>query len=259
MKLGLQTFTVRALMKSPAQTEETFRALVGIGVRHVELAVDYLSFPFDATSAKMLADILARCGISAESCQIKYKTASENPQKTAEYMHILGAKYVTNSVIDLKLLTKGRAAVERYCAQLNALRENLLPHGIELGHHNHHYEFLKYDGKSALEWMAEYFTGDFVLDTYWCQKGGGNVLTLLEALHGRVKIMHLRDYRIEPFGLLSGGKDAEIGNGNIPFAQILKQAQAAGVLFGMVEQKTKTPMESVRFSWDTLKRITEGT
>ncbi len=255
MELGLQTFTVREVMKSPAQCEQTFRTLAALGIHTVELAVDYIKFPFTAASAEMLSDIFTRCGIRVASCQIKYKTASADIGLTAEFMHILGAAYITNSVIDLKLLTGGADAVRRYCGNLNTLKQQLEPHALQLGHHNHHYEFLKYEGKSVLQIMAQEFAGDFVLDSYWTQKGGGNVLTLLEELAGRVKIMHLRDFRIEPFGLFSGGKDAEIGNGNLPFRQILQKAAQCGVLYGMVEQKSKTPLDSVKTSWSALQDI----
>lgn len=258
MEFGLQTFTVRGCMKTFAQTERTLHTLAETGIKNVELAVDYLRFPFTPDTARTLRGLFDASGIAVRSCQIKYATASADPKKTTDYLHCLGAQYVTNSVIDLKLLLKGTSAVREYCAMLNALHKELAEQNITLCHHNHHYEFLKYGGQSVLAIMAESFHGSFVLDTYWCQKGGGNMLTLLDDLAGRVPILHLRDFRVQPFGLLAGGKDAEIGAGNLPFPAIVQKAEKAGILYGVVEQKTKTPLDSVRQSWQYLESMKKG-
>ncbi|MDR1629036.1 MAG: hypothetical protein LBS36_02315 [Oscillospiraceae bacterium] len=252
MKIGLQTFTTRALMKTDRGVDETFSFAAEQGLTCVELAVDYLKQPFTAATAKMIAAAAARHGIQVASCQIRYKTAAKDPSLTAEYMHILGAQIISNSVIDLTLLTKGKDGILRYCESLNALAQTLTEQSILLSHHNHHYEFLKYEGESVLNIMRGAFSGLFTLDTYWCQKGGGNVLTILDDFEGRIPILHLRDFQIKPLGLLQGGSDCEAGEGNLPFAAILKKAGQCGVRFGMIEQKTKTPKESVQTSAEHL-------
>jgi sugar phosphate isomerase/epimerase len=253
MKIGLQTYTCRSVMKNEQEIDKTFALISGMGIKHIELAVDYLKMPFTQKTAALIAKIANNHGIETASCQIRYNTAAKDTKFTAEFMHILGAEYVSNSVIDLSLLKKGKEGVLRYCEQLNRLDEKLKQQGIFLSHHNHHYEFLKFEEKTVLELMRQNFSGLFTIDTYWCQKGGGNILTLLEDFRGRVPILHLRDYKLKPTGLVfGGGTDCEAGKGNLPFMQILEKAKWAGVKFGMIEQSTKTPIESIKSSAEHL-------
>jgi len=255
MELGLQTFTLHTLLRKPEDFDRRFAELAAMNLRNLELAVDYLPFDFSVASAKVIAGAAQKHGLNIRSCQIKYATSANDIPLTIAYMQELGAETVTNSTIDLKLLHQGEEGLLRYCDMLEQLRLALAPAGIALAHHNHHYEFLRVGNGSALAFLAAHTKVDFALDTYWCQKGGGNVLTLLEDLQDRVPVMHLRDFTITKRGLVTGGIDCEIGRGNIPFKAILKAAQAAGVRYGMIEQKTKTPMESIKTSWNSLGAI----
>jgi len=255
MELGLQTFTLHTLLRKPEDFDRRFAELASMGLHNLELAVDYLPLDFSVKSAQMIASTAKKHGLQIRSCQIKYDTSANDVPATIAYMQELGAEIVVNSTIDLKLLHQGEEGLLRYCDMLEQLRAALAPAGIALAHHNHHYEFLRAGGGNVLAFLAAHSQVDFALDTYWCQKGGGNVLTLLEDLRGRVPVMHLRDFTITKRGLVTGGTDSEIGRGNIPFHAILKAAQAAGVRYGMIEQKTKTPMESIGISWNALGAI----
>lgn len=250
MEIGLQTFTLHQLLRKPADFDKYFAMLAAMGVKNLELAVDYLPLPFTVQTAKMINEAAKKNSLQIRSCQIKYATSSENTANTIAYMKELGAEILVNSAIDLKLLNRGEEGLLKYCGLLEELQAGL--GDIVLAHHNHHFEFLRVGGGNALAFMAEHTPLSFALDTYWCQKGGGNVLALLDSLRGRAPVLHLRDFGITRRGLLTGGKDCEIGRGNIPFEAILKKAEEAGARFGMIEQKTKTPMESIQASVNAL-------
>ena len=239
MQIGLQTFTIRELL-TPDKLGKTFAQIAGMGIENLELAVDYLPMPFTLETAKSVRAAADQHGLQIRSCQIKYPISSKDIPLTIAYMQELGAQILTNSVIDLKQLALGRPGLRRYCEKLDRLKGQLNPAGIALAHHNHHFEFKRVGGQIALLFMAEYSCVDFVLDTYWTRRAGGDILALLEALKGRVILMHLRDF--------AGKADCEIGQGDIPFKEILGAAEKAGVQYGMIEQKTKTPMESVSIS-----------
>ena len=239
MEIGLQTFTIRELL-TPDKLNQTLKQIAGMGIKNLELAVDYLPMPFTLETAKAVVVAARENGLQIRSCQIKYPTSSKDIPLTIAYMQALGAQILTNSVIDLKLLALGRPGLLRYCAKLDRLKEQLAPAGIALAHHNHHFEFKRVGGQIALLFMAENSSLNFVLDTYWTQRAGGDIPALLEALRGRVPLMHLRDF--------AGKADCEIGRGSILFGDVLHAAEKAGVQYGMIEQKTKTPIESVSIS-----------
>lgn len=255
LNIGLQTYTIRELIKNPEAMKKTFKEVSEKGIKHIELAIDYLKMPYSEETFKTIKEISGNFNIDIPSCQVRYNTVIKDYDKAVRIFKILNAKYLTISLIDLKLLLKGYDGIVRFSENLNALKEKFDHDGIVLGHHNHHYEFLRYEGKSVLEIMAEHYRGEFVLDTYWTARGGGNHLVILEKLKGRVSIMHLRDYKIKfsKFDLL--GTDTEAGSGNLPFTEILKKAEECGVKYGMIEQSTKTPMDSVTNSLNFLKSL----
>jgi len=244
IEIGLQTFTIREII-TPEKLNGTFAQIAGMGIENLELAVDYLPMPFTLDTAKTVSAAAKENGLHIRSCQIKYPTSSKDIPLTIAYMQELGAQILTNSVIDIKLLALGRPGLRRYCEKLERLKEHLAPAGIALAHHNHHFEFKRVGGQSALLFMAEHSSIDFALDTYWTRRAGGDIIALLEALKGRVPLMHLRDF--------AGKADCEIGRGDIPFKEVLSAAEQAGVMYGMIEQKTKTPIESVKFSLRALE------
>ncbi|MCL2494872.1 MAG: sugar phosphate isomerase/epimerase [Oscillospiraceae bacterium] len=243
MQIGLQTFTIRALL-TPDTLDETFSRIAGMGIKNLELAVDYLPMPFTLETAGAVRAAAEQHGLRIRSCQIKYSTSSKDVPLTIAYMHELGAQILTNSVIDLKALALGRSGLRRYCEKLDRLKEQFSPAGIAFAHHNHNYEFLRVGGQSVLLFMAENSSINFALDTYWTRRAGEDIFALLEALRGRVLLMHLRD--------CAGKADCEIGRGDIDFGDVLRAAENAGVRYGMIEQKTKTPMESVAISLQNL-------
>jgi len=248
MQIGLQTFTIRKCIRTPEALDKTFSWLAENNLRNLELAVDYINFPFTVETAQMIRQAADQHGLRVRSCQIKYATSSKDPLATIAFMQALGTDILVNSTVDLKLLHKGEAGLRQYCEMLDKLSEQLKPANITLAHHNHHYEFLRIGEQSAMQFMAANAGVAFALDTYWCAKGGANVLALLEQLRGRVPILHLRDFCLTRMGLVTGGQDCEIGRGNIPFGMILQAAIESGVRFGMIEQNTKTPLESVKIS-----------
>ncbi|MCL2300296.1 MAG: sugar phosphate isomerase/epimerase [Firmicutes bacterium] len=239
MEIGLQTFTIRKLL-TPDTLDGAFAQIAALGVENLELAVDYLPMPFTLESAKKVRAAADRQGLRVRSCQIKYPTSSKDVPLTVAYMQALGASVLTNSVIDLKLLARGRAGLLRYCEMLDRLQERLAPAGVALAHHNHHFEFRRVGGQTALLFLAAHSQVGFALDTYWTRRAGGDIPGLLGALSGRVPLLHLRG--------CTGKKDCEIGRGSIDFAEVLRAAEAAGARYGMIEQKTKTPLESVKIS-----------
>jgi len=243
MEIGLQTFTIRKLL-TPNLLDETLAQIAALGIKTLELAVDYLPMPFTLETAKTVRAAADRQGLRVRSCQIKYPTSSKDIPLTIAYMQGLDARILTNSAIDLKLLMRGRAGLLRYCEMLGRLQERLAPAGIALAHHNHHFEFRRVGGQIALLFLAAHSSVDFALDTYWTRRAGGDIPALLDALQGRVPLLHLRD--------CAGRADCEIGRGNIDFGEVLRAAEAAGVQYGMIEQKTKTPLESVAISLQNL-------
>ena len=160
-----------------------------------------------------------------------------------------------------------------------ALKANMFAHqlgdeGVELYYHNHHIEFARFDGRYMLDIIAENAPElGLELDVHWIHRGGLNPVEVLERFSGRVRLVHLKDYRIGNVpgtaleSLASGDftafmsaflgvvQFAEVGEGNLDWKPIIDQALASGAEYLLVEQDDtygRDPFESLAMSRDHL-------
>lgn len=138
-----------------------------------------------------------------------------------------------------------------FVRRTDQMAERLAEHGIELYYHNHHIEFVKYDGQYLLDIIAENtkYMG-FELDVHWIHRGGEDPIKIIKRYEGRVKLIHLKDFRITEIDLSGLGKDmsqfmrafsdvvqfAELGQGNLPLHEIIQAGLESGSEYFLVEQ-----------------------
>ena len=133
--------------------------------------------------------------------------------------------------------------------ELNAAAERIEARGFSFFYHHHHFEFLKHDGETVFDYMIRNAPHiNFTLDTYWLQYGGVDVCKTIERLRGRIRCVHLKDYRIEAKWDEKGNVKmdpvfAPIGDGTLDFAAILPKAHEAGAAHFLVEQDNASDME----------------
>ncbi|MDD3947311.1 MAG: hypothetical protein PHI19_05675 [Clostridia bacterium] len=248
MEIGLQTYTIKKTISTPEGFEKAMEAVSAAGIKYLEIAVDYLKFPFDGVRAQMMKSVLDCYGIKAISCQIRQGRMERDFDCCLKAMKTLGVSNITNSVIDVRCLKDGERGVAEYAERLEKYRLKMETNGLFVAHHNHHFECLRYGGKTVFDIMAANFHGNFVLDTYWLTRGGIDPIGLIMKLNDRVRIMHIRDYKLQLSLLGLRPKDTELGRGNLDFTYLLFKADKYGVEYGMIEQSTKNELESVKIS-----------
>ena len=133
---------------------------------------------------------------------------------------------------------------------------------IDFYYHAHQFEFVKYDGKFLLDIIrdnTEYL--GFELDTYWLQDGGVYPVDFIKTYAGRVRLLHLKDYRIaEPTGKEDAFSRklyqfAEVGEGNLPMKKCIEAGLESGAEYFLVEQDDtygRDPFESMQISYNNL-------
>lgn len=115
-----------------------------------------------------------------------------------------------------------RDAVRGVADELNRTATAVAGHGIQVGYHNHSFELeAVFDGRTALEWLADDLDDGIVLevDTYWAAVGGQDVPALLGRLGHRVRFLHLKDGPLEP-----REPQVALGRGVLPVTAILAAA-----------------------------------
>lgn len=117
-----------------------------------------------------------------------------------------------------------REGIERTADRLNALAEKAGAHGLQLGYHNHWWEFEPVlDGRHALEVLADLLAPEVFLevDTYWAAVGGADVPTVLRGLGDRVRALHVKDGPV-----VKGEPNVAVGTGVMPVSEVLAAAPA---------------------------------
>lgn len=151
-----------------------------------------------------------------------------------------------------------------FCKEANDYAERLADEGIGLYYHNHHIEFMRYDGKHLLDIIADESPKiRLELDVHWIHRGGRDPVTVLKQYAGRYDLVHLKDYRIgqiapEAFDALENGdrstffqafsdvvQFAEVGEGNLDFKGIIDASVEAGAAYLLVEQDQQYGLDSL--------------
>lgn len=85
--------------------------------------------------------------------------------------------------------------IRRQAALFNQAYEAAANSGLELGLHNHWWEFGQVDGRLAFDRLDEDLDASifFEIDTYWASAAGVDPVALLERLGERAPLLHLKD------------------------------------------------------------------
>ena len=167
-----------------------------------------------------------------------------------ELNQILGTRYVVLASAPGR--TNGVDGWKQLCDQLTTAVEQLKPHGLSAGYHNHQAEWAKLDnGQRIIEVIAANTPKEFVLqfDVGTCEDAGADPIAWVKGNPGRFKVMHLKDWA-------PGGRAEEkgyrvlFGEGVTPWKELLAAAESVGgVEYLLIEQ------EGSRFSeFETAKR-----
>ncbi len=243
MKIGAQLYTVREFCKNTDDLSETLKKIADIGYRYVQASGIYAAEP------EWLAAELEKNGLACTLTHTKKEILTEKTAAAAAAHDTLNCRYVG---LGYHRFTGERSNYEDFIRTYRPVAEKLAGYGKYFMYHNHATEFVKLEGKTALEHLAEDFPPDimgFTLDTYWIQAGGADPARVIEMLSGRVPCLHLKDYAVGP-------KMAVIGEGNINFDRVFEKASDAGTEYMFVEQDDcygEDPFECLKRSYAYLK------
>ncbi|MBP9999914.1 MAG: sugar phosphate isomerase/epimerase, partial [Clostridiales bacterium] len=113
----------------------------------------------------------------------------------------------------------------------------------------------------------------FELDIHWIHRGGENPVDFINRYAGRIRLLHLKDYRIAQMQLPEDGKFdmaafgaqfnnlvqfAEVGEGNLPIKECIEAGLACGSEYFLIEQDDtygRDQFESLRISRDNLIKL----
>ncbi|WP_219639437.1 sugar phosphate isomerase/epimerase [Cohnella sp. CFH 77786] len=241
--IGVQPYTVRELMAQ--DYTGTLEKLAAIGYRGVELGLP----PAGMTVAEQKR-LLGRLGLQVIGTHGPFDSLEADWEALFRYLDETGGRFIA---LSLKFASKEEVLAKSQ--ELNRIGRKCKEAGVQLLYHNHDWEFVRFDGVSALDWLLQETDPEWVkmeLDTYWVARGGEDPAAYLGKLKGRCPLLHIKD--------MEAGEEkffAEIGEGVLDFVSIARAAEEAGTEWLIVEQdqSRRDPIESLTISWRHLQRM----
>jgi sugar phosphate isomerase/epimerase len=250
--IGLELYAVRRELGR--DLPGTLRAVSQMGYQVVEFYAPYLQWTIPC--AKDVRSQLDALGLRCYSTHngSSALTSGEAMTKAIEINQVLGARHIimaspppnTSSLEDWK----------RVSGQLSTASEQLKPHGLFAGFHNHLIEWKKLpSGERVMDVLATNTPPEFVLqfDVGTCLEAGEDPIAWIKGHPGRIRSLHLKDW--------APGAEAQekgfrvlFGEGVGQWKQIFDAAESVGgVEFYLMEQ------EGSRFSeLETARRCLES-
>ncbi len=217
-KIGVQLYTLRRPFKDdPLATLERIRKC---GYDTVEFAAP-LTLDFDVLGARM-RDI----GLDCPSAHVALVDMTERPDAVFRMAKGLGCRYLVLPYLEPQQ-RKWRSVI----ASLTTFAMRARDAGYRVAYHHHDFEFDRTGGDRPFDVLvAETDPAliHFELDVYWLKKGGEDPKAVIERLHGRVRLMHLKD-------MASDGSMTDVGAGGLDFPALIAAANAAGAEYFFVE------------------------
>lgn len=246
--IAIQLYTVRTLLQDPSRLAGVLGRLREIGYRAVEVA------GLGGGAAGRFGEELRRADLVACAAHVSLQMLKAELDHVVAECTDWGCRYVV--VPSVPEDYRSPAGYHRFAQEARELARRLRPSGIQLAYHNHAFELERFGDRTALETVFEAAGEDLQaeLDTYWLQFGGANPSVWIRRFKGRAPLVHLKDMAVD------GGNpvDAEIGEGNLDWIDILGSCRDAGTTWLVVEQDNprRDPMESVAISHTNLTALT---
>jgi sugar phosphate isomerase/epimerase len=145
------------------------------------------------------------------------------------------------------------ADARKAIADFNTFGRKMKDAGLTFVYHTHGYEPVPYGNGTLLDLIIRETDPNLVkfeMDVLWTWLPGGDPVALIRKYPGRFKLMHIKDAKPGvPRGSLTGGlpedQQASPGEGQVPWAALMKAAEADGFAYYYIEDETPTPLVGV--------------
>ena len=243
--IGLQLYSVRK--QCAKDLPGVIAAVAKMGYQAVEFAGYYNRKA--AELRKMLDDNgLACCGSHLQLKALQGDTLKE----TVEFNRTLGNPYLIVASLPHDKMASIQALTDT--AQFfTETAAKVKDQGLHVGYHAHPGDFKPVEGQIPWEVFFSHAGPDVVmqLDIGNCMVGGGDPVAELKKFPGRTATIHLKEF--------GGPKGAVIGEGTMPWPEILNLCQTVGnTQWYLIEHESPVddPLKAVKSCLDNLRKMT---
>lgn len=280
--IGVQMSTLAPMRTPGFDVYRALAKLAGIGYRCVEVSQVPMTAENLAAFRRAAADFGMKVAANTASLEPlipgmpgEYLADPEDYKKIVADCRALGCDMLRLAMMPVPGLLSLEGALD-VAKKAEEMAEKLHEDGIDLYYHNHNFEFVKYGGKYLLDILRDSTRRlGFELDIHWIQRGGENPVAFIQKYAGRIRLLHLKDYRVVKVPLPAGRLDlgsresmqkffagwgditqfAEVGEGNLPIRECIEAGLGGGSQYFLIEQDEtygRDPYESLKISHDNL-------
>jgi sugar phosphate isomerase/epimerase len=245
LPVGFQVYPVRDLLAK--DFGGTLLQISALGYRAVEMCSPpgYVSSGFEPLAKMKAADMrrtIADAGLRCESCHYSFQELKENLDDRMAFAHELGLKQMIASGFWLKPEAKLADWVQA-CKELNQLGERTKKAGLQLGFHNHHFEFKEIDGVLIYDEIMRQLDPGLIKMQFQVAviSIGYQAVTFFKKYPGRFVSLHLADWSA------TEKKQVPVGQGAVDWKALFAGAREAGVKNYFVEMNLDALKPSCEF------------
>jgi len=233
MPIGCQTFPVRDDLGK--DFPGTLKALAAIGYKTIEMCSPpgYANAgygPLVNMKTAEMKKIIHDAGLACESCHFQFKELKENLPDRIAFAKELGLKQMVLSTFGLPN-TAPMSEWVKAAADLNKIGAEVQKAGMQLGFHNHNFEFREIDGVLIYDKLMSELDGKLVKMQFQVSvfNQGYEAAAFMTRYPGRFCSMHLQDWSA------SEKKQVPVGQGSVDWKKTFAAAKTGGVKNYFVE------------------------
>lgn len=260
-RIGIQTYTLREALGQ--DFVGTFEMIKQVGYDYVELN----RRDFSERSPAQLKQILNDVGLPSPITHVDYDSLANRASELGDIAGELGCEHVV-----LPWITDEQRNLDAYkshAAMLNRAAETLRPYGVQVGYHNHQFEFFDLgDGETGMGILLNETDPELVafeLDLFWVALTGTDIVDLFSRNPGRFKYCHVKDlagdasaYRDSvDFPTIVSKFMKNVGEGELPFESYFAARETAGLQYFVAEHDNPPQpfRESIATSYDAMRAM----
>jgi sugar phosphate isomerase/epimerase len=249
LPIGCQLYPVREQIAQ--DFEGLLRQLAAIGYRTIELCsppgYEKSGFgPLVKMKAAEVRKAFEAAGLRCESSHYQFRELKENLDDRIGYAKELGLKHMVLSTFGLPR-NAAMADWMKAAGELNKIGEQVKKQGIQLGFHNHNFEFQQIDGVLIYDKLMSEFDPKLVKMQFQVAviSLGYQAATYLQKYPGRFSSLHLADWSS------TEKRPVPVGSGVVDWKGLFAAAKIGGVENYFVEMN----MEALKASYPYLRDL----
>lgn len=249
-RIGAQLYTLRDYCQNIKDFDDTLGKLEKIGYKTLQVS------GVGNMPAKEMRKVIDAHGMEVVCTHRGFDDFKKNLSEIIEYNLDLGSPIAGIGSMPgecYESFDKVKAFVE----EANDIAKKVNESGLYFGHHNHGYEFVKFDGVYAMDYILKNTDEScykLILDTYWLAFAAIDPAGYIKKIGERAMAVHFKDLKMKADNT---GVMAEVMEGNIDWESVVSACDEAGTKWALVEQDVceRCPFESMEISYNNLKKL----